>query len=152
MQNPDPSVLFNQDRAAVYDTQFAKLVPMRDALHLLTRILLADFPADARILCVGAGTGLELIYLAEAFPQWQFTAVEPATAMLNICRQRTEACGIASRCTFHEGCLDSLPKSDAFDAATCLLVSQFIMQIEERRNFFQANRRSTSPEWMFGEC
>lgn len=57
--------------------------------------------------------------------------------MLNICRQRTEACGVASRCTFYEGYLDSLPASDAFDTATCLLVSQFIMQIEDRRNLFR---------------
>lgn len=57
--------------------------------------------------------------------------MEPAATMLAICRQRTEACGITSRCTFHEGYLDSLPASDAFDAATCLLVSQFIMQQRE---------------------
>lgn len=57
--------------------------------------------------------------------------------MLDICRQRTEECGIASRCTFHEGYLDSLPASDSFDAATCLLVSHFIMQPHERSNFFR---------------
>jgi len=45
-----------------------------------------------------AGTGSELIYLAQNFPQWQFT-VEPAAPMLDVCRQRTEECGIASRCT-----------------------------------------------------
>ncbi|MDP2752034.1 MAG: methyltransferase domain-containing protein, partial [Rhodocyclaceae bacterium] len=40
------------------------------------------------------------------------------------------------RCTFHEGYLDSLPASDLFDAATCLLVSQFLKQAEERSHFF----------------
>ena len=85
----------------------------------------------------GVGTGSELIDLAQAFPQWRFTAVEPAAPMLDICRQRAEECGIASRCTFHEGYLDSLPESDSFDAATCILVSHFFMQPEERRNFFR---------------
>jgi tRNA (cmo5U34)-methyltransferase len=110
---------------------------MRNALHFLIRMVLAELPADARILCVGVGTGSELIDLAQTFPQWQFTAVEPAAPMLNICRQRADECGIASRCTFHEGYLDSLPAMDSFDAATCLLVSHFFMQQEERRNFFR---------------
>ena len=110
---------------------------MRDALDLLISIVLSELPYDARILCVGAGTGRELIHLAQHFPQWQFTAVEPATPMLNICRQQAEQYGIASRCTFHEGYLDSLPSSEAFDAATCIWVSQFIMQLSERRNFFR---------------
>lgn len=133
----ESTVVFDQERASSYDDRFAKLAPMRDALHFLIRMVLAELPNNAQVLCIGAGTGSELIYLAQHFPQWQFTAVEPAAAMLNICRQKAEACGIASRCTFHEGYLDSLPVADAFDAATSLLVSHFMMQPEERRNFFR---------------
>lgn len=136
MQNQEPTVVFDEKRASTYNERAAKVAPLRDTLHLLTRLILSELPVDARILCVGVGTGLELIYLARAFPQWQFTAVEPASAMLNICRQQAEACGVASRCTWHEGYLDSLPTSEPFDAATCLLVSHFFMQQEERRNFF----------------
>lgn len=136
MQNQKSSIVFDRERASSYDKRFAKLAVLRDALHFLIRLVLSELPADARILCVGAGTGLELIYLAQTFPQWQFTAVEPSAAMLDICRQRAEDCGIASRCTFHEGYLDSLPASDSFDAATCLLVSHFFMQQEDRRNLF----------------
>jgi tRNA (cmo5U34)-methyltransferase len=137
MQNQQSSIVFDQERASSYDERFAKIAPIRDALHLLTRVLLSDLPEDARILCIGAGTGAELINLAQAFPRWQFTAVEPAAPMLDICRQRAEACGIASRCSFHEGYLDSLPASDPFDAATCFLVSHFILQRDERRNLFR---------------
>jgi tRNA (cmo5U34)-methyltransferase len=85
---------------------------------------------------VGVGTGQELIYLAHAFPQWQFTAVEPAAAMLDVCRQRVEEEGFTSRCTFHEGYLDTLPTSEPFDAATCFLVSHFLLQSDERTHFF----------------
>lgn len=136
MPNPESSVVFDKERASTYDTRAARIAPLRDALHLSIRLVLSELPADAQILCVGVGTGLELIYLAQEFPQWQFTAVEPATAMLNICRQKAEEYGIESRCTWHEGYLDSLPASGAFDAATCLLVSHFFMQPEERRKFF----------------
>ena len=137
MKNQEPSIVFDQKHASSYDNQFAKLAPIRDALDLLIRMVLSDLPADAHILCIGVGTGKELIDLAQAFPQWRFTAVEPAAPMLDICRQRAEECGIASRCTFHEGYLDSLPESGSFDAATCILVSHFILQREERRNLFR---------------
>jgi tRNA (cmo5U34)-methyltransferase len=136
MQNQESPIVFDQERAASYEKRFAKLAPMRDAIHLCIRLVLCELPANARILCVGVGTGAELISLAQAFPEWQFTAVDPAAPMLNICRGWAGEFGIASRCTFHEGYLDSLPASHAFDAATCLLVSHFFVQQDERRDFF----------------
>ncbi len=136
MQNQESATIFDKERASTYDARAVKVAPLRDALHLLTRLILSELPAEARILCVGVGTGLELIYLAQEFPRWQFTAIEPATAMLETSRQKAEEQGIASRCTWHEGYLDSLPPSAPFDAATCLLVSHFFMQPEERRKFF----------------
>jgi tRNA (cmo5U34)-methyltransferase len=127
---------FDQTNAASYDQRFTKLLPMKDALHLLMRLILSELPANARILCVGAGTGAELIYLAQAFPGWSFTAVDPSAPMLNICRQRVAEQGIVARCTFHEGYIDTLPEMEYFDAATTILVSQFILPQNERRKFF----------------
>ena len=126
MNNQEQPVFFGKEQAAGYDRQWAKLAPIRDALHLLLRIRLSELPDDAQVLCVGIGTGAELLYLAQAFPRWSFTLVEPAKPMLDVCRQKVEEGGITSRCTFHEGYLDSLPLSTPFNAATCLLVSQFI--------------------------
>ena len=59
-------------------------------------------------------------------------------ADVEICRRKAEACGITPRCVFHEGYLDSLPPSAAFDAATSLLVSQFILAPDARAGFFRA--------------
>jgi tRNA (cmo5U34)-methyltransferase len=137
MSNPPPGpVVFDQERAATYDERFAAIAPMRDTLHLLTRAILGDLPGDARVLCVGAGTGLEMLDLARAFPRWRFTAVEPAAPMLNRCREKAAEAGVVSRCTFHEGYLDSLPPAEPFDAATCVLVSHFLLRRDERRQFF----------------
>lgn len=138
MKHPEPPVAFGPEHAAAYDQRFAKLAPLRDALHLLIGAVLADLPAAARILCVGAGTGHELIYLAQKFPSWRFTAVEPSAPMLEICRRKAGEHGIAPRCVFHEGYLDSLPPSEPFDAATSLLVSQFVLDPGARAGFFRA--------------
>jgi tRNA (cmo5U34)-methyltransferase len=146
MSGPKPAIVFDKEMAARYDKNSAKFAPIRDSLHLLIRAILVDLPIDARILCVGVGTGLELLDLAQTFPQWQFTAVEPSAPMLNICRQRMEDNGITSRCTFHEGYLDSLSRTDSFDGATCLFVSHFIMQPEERINFFHQIALRLRPE------
>ena len=136
---------FNQQAASAYDSQWARLAPFRDGLHLLVAAVLAELPVDARILCVGAGTGAEILSLAEKFPNWRFTAVEPSAPMLDVFRRKAQEHGIASRCTFHEGYLDSLPHSEPFDAATSLLVSHFILQRDERTGFFRGIRQRLRP-------
>jgi tRNA (cmo5U34)-methyltransferase len=146
MTNQNPAIVFGREMAASYDKMNAVFAPLRDPLNFLIRSILTELPIDARILCVGVGTGSELIDLAQAFPQWQFTAVEPSAPMLDICRLRVEESGLSSRCTFHEGYLDSLPESDSFDAATCLFVSHFIMQPEDRSNFFSQIAQRLHPQ------
>jgi tRNA (cmo5U34)-methyltransferase len=138
MTQQEPQVAFDRAHAESYDQRFARLAAMRDALHLLTGAILVDLPVNARILCVGAGTGHELLYLAEKFPGWNFTAVEPSAPMLDLCRRKAGERGISARCTFHQGYLDSLAPSAPFDAATSLLVSQFILERDARVDFFRA--------------
>lgn len=135
MQGEELKSVFDQ-LAPSYDRQWAKLAPLRDGLHFLLESVFAELPDDARILCVGVGTGNELAHLAQAFPRWRFTAVEPSGPMLSVCRDRAEQGGFSSRCHFHEGYLDSLPVQDGFDAATCFLVSQFIQDRDTRSAFF----------------
>lgn len=131
-----PATLFDKEQAAAYDERFAKLAPLKDSLHLLIRILFSELPERARILCVGVGTGAELIALAKAFPGFEFAAVEPSEPMLEVCKQRAREEGIASRCTFHNGFVHTLPASEPYDAATSILVSQFLVQRADRVGFF----------------
>jgi tRNA (cmo5U34)-methyltransferase len=136
MHQDEIKAIFDQ-QAASYDTQWAKTAPIKDCLYFLLESLFTELPADARILCVGVGTGTELAHLAQRNPAWRFTAVEPSGPMLDVCRQRANNNGFASRCHFHEGYLDSLSSTEPHDAATCFLVSQFILDREARSEFFR---------------
>jgi len=48
-------------QAAGYDEQWDKMAPIRGGLYLLVESMFAELPADARILCVGVGTGADWI-------------------------------------------------------------------------------------------
>lgn len=135
MQTDELVSLFDQ-QASGYDRQWAKTAPIRECLYLLLDPLFAGLPPDARVLCVGVGTGAEIAHMARTFPGWTFTVVEPSGAMLEVCRQRAETGGFAERCHFHEGFLESLTDDAPHDAATCFLVSQFIVDRGQRARFF----------------
>ena len=96
MQQEKITAIFDQ-QAASYDQKWSELAPINSALHLLTSAVLSKLPAEANLLCVGAGTGAEILYLAKRFPAWRFTAVEPSAAMLDVFRNRAEEHGISSR-------------------------------------------------------
>ena len=136
MQPKEVVETFDEKQAFGYDDKWSRLSAMKDALHLFTRVVFSDLPADARILCVGVGTGAELFSLADHYPNWTFTGVEPAGPMLDVCKAKSAERGISSRCQFHEGFLETLPRDRSFDGATCFLVSQFITDKNERQAFF----------------
>lgn len=124
-------------QSSTYDQQWVKLAAFRDGLHVLVASLFGSLPRDARMLCVGAGTGAEVHFLADRFPEWTFVAVEPSAGMVNAGRARAEQHGYGGRCTFHHGYLDSWPADAGFDCATSFLVSQFILDVGDRVNFFR---------------
>jgi len=136
MNRDEIAALFNQ-QAAGYDTQWERMAPVRDGLYFLLESAFAHLPANARVLSVGSGTGIEIEFLASRFPQFQFTAVEPSYEMLARCKQRAVQGEFASRCSFHHGFLESLERGAMYDASTCLLVSQFLVDSNERVGLFR---------------
>lgn len=123
--------------AKSYDKTWEQLAPISNSLHLLMGAIFSELPEKAKILCVGAGTGNEIIYLAKRFPTWSFTAVDPSSAMLDVCRTRLSELGLENRCEFHADFLENLSLPDTYDAATSILVSQFIDEIDSRVDFFK---------------
>ena len=133
--SPSP-ILFDENVARCYDERFGKVGAINDNLHLLIRLILAGLPADARILCAGVGTGTEIVRLAEVFPGWTFTGVDPSAAMLAVCRERLAAAGLAARCTLVQGYVADLPRAPRYDAVLCLLVTHFIRDPAQRQALF----------------
>lgn len=136
MEHEEITRLFDR-QAASYDQQWNRMAPLNGALHLLTGAVLADLPPAARVLCVGSGTGIEILHLAGKFPGWRFTAVEPSAAMMEVFRRKAVEQGILDRCTLHTGYLQALQSPEPFDAATAFLVSQFLLDRDQRSEFFR---------------
>lgn len=67
MSTTESSIIFDSDRAKTYDERQNPSAPLFDALRFSMRFVIADLPDDAHVLCVGLGTGTELIELAKFF-------------------------------------------------------------------------------------
>lgn len=127
---------FNKEAAQRYDERNSKLSRISDCLHFLTGLALKDLPAQARILCVGVGTGAEILSLAQTFPGWTFVGLDPSQNMLDVCRERMNDAGLGDRCEFVHGFIQDLPSQKPFDAAVSILVAHFI-KLDERLAYFQ---------------
>lgn len=131
--NKPPVDFFTKEHASLYDEKNHKLAPISDGLHFLTRLVLQDLPARARVLSVGAGTGAEILFLASAFPEWSFVAVEPSLAMLDVCRSKVDAANLSDRCQFVHGFTADVPGGAGFDAALAIFVAHFVKRAERAR-------------------
>lgn len=122
-----------------YADRASRLVPGLRDLHRMSGVLLAErAPADARILVLGAGGGLELKAFAGMQPGWRFEAVDPSAEMLGLARA---ALGPqAQRVHWHEGYLDSAG-TGPFDGAACLLTLHFLPRDERLRTLKQMHAR-----------
>lgn len=132
----DTKDYFTAELARKYDERNAKLAPISGCLHFLTGLVLRKLPARARILCVGAGTGAEILALARDFPAWSFVALDPSAAMLEVCRERLTAAGVVDRCELVQGHVQDLPSGPAFDAVLSMLVAHFVKR-ESRAAFLR---------------
>jgi tRNA (cmo5U34)-methyltransferase len=116
-----------------------RFVPGFADLHRMTALLIAErVPEDARMLVLGAGGGLELKAFAEAYPNWIFDGVDPASEMLKLAERTLGP--LVSRARLHEGYIDDAPEGP-FDAATCLLTLHFLPPGERRRTASEIRRR-----------
>ena len=111
-----------------YDEHIRKLIPGYELIHLQVNALLKTYaPQHANILVVGCGTGHELRYLAKQFPQWTFTAIDPAPNMLEKAKALLAAENLGQNIRFIQTDTSGLKDlKQKFDVALSILVSHFI--------------------------
>ncbi|MHC1549739.1 class I SAM-dependent methyltransferase [Phyllobacterium sp. K27] len=127
------------DVVSGYAARTEQLVPGLRHLHQMAGLLLAEkSPADARVLVLGAGGGMELGALAKMQPDWHFVGVDPSVEMLQLAKANLGS--LASRVTFQEGYIENAPDGP-FDAAICLLTLHFLPRHERLETLRGIQRR-----------
>lgn len=136
--NSKPTIIdqFTQN-AKVYDEKNRNLAPIADNMHFLIRLILRNAPVRARVLCVGVGTGAEILSLSKEFPEWTFVGVDPSQGMLDVCRENLRAAGVLDRCELIQSFVQDISPGENFDVVLGVLVAHFVKR-EERQSFYQA--------------
>ena len=127
---------FTKEASLAYDEKNSRLAAIADCMHFLVRLVLHGLPPRARILCVGVGTGAEVLSLASLFPEWTFVGLDPSAEMLEVCAERLKNAGVLPRCELLHGYVHDAPAGESFDAALSILVGHFVNR-EERLGFYR---------------
>lgn len=144
MSPPVAVDFFTKEASKVYDERNRQLAPIAENMHFLIRLILRELPERARILCVGVGTGAEILSLSKAFPEWTFVGVDPSSNMLEVCRDRLIEAGVLDRCELIHGYVQDVPPGENFDVALSVLVAHFVKR-EDRLGFFKAMSERLHP-------
>lgn len=139
---------FNQQMANGYDEKNSRLAAIGDCMHFLVCLALNDLPSHARILCVGTGTGAEILSLAKAHTEWSFVGVDPSAPMLGVCRDKLERANVLDRCELVNGYVHDVPKGEEFDAVLSILVAHFV-ECEGRLGFYRSVHDRLKPGGRF---
>lgn len=123
---------FNNTLANEYEKGIRRTLPSYDAmLRLIQTFYHSTLPEKAEILIVGAGSGNEILQLAEGRPFWSFTGIDPSESMLKIAKERLKS--LTNRMSFHQGTiLDTQLSTENYDAASLVLVLHFIQDYEDK--------------------
>jgi tRNA (cmo5U34)-methyltransferase len=133
------SLFSDPEAVARYAENPPKLVPGFLALQQMTSLLIEErAAADARVLVLGAGGGLELKLFAEAHPGWRFVGVDPSAEMLKLAALTLGP--LLPRADLHEGYVDSAPPGP-FAAAACLLTLHFVPPVDRARTLSELWKR-----------
>lgn len=119
-----------------YDNFNSHFKTAKENLHFLNTLILRDLPENANILCVGVGTGEEILSLAKSYKKWSFVGIDPSSTMLQGCKEKIKSHDLSDRCDLIHGYLSDYKTESTFDAVICLFVMHFIHDSVERSKMF----------------
>lgn len=140
MEKEEVVNIFENMGVETYDGVNSHFIPVSKNLHFLSMLALKDLPSDAKILCVGVGTGSDIIDLAKFNKNWTFTGLEPSKSMLSGCIKKIEDEGLSDRCDFFNGYLSDFTSDKKYDAVLCFFVFHFINKDERNKMYLDMNK------------
>jgi len=110
-----------------YDTSIRLFCGAYEEMFKLSHCCLrARLPENAKVLVVGAGTGMEISEFAPLNPGWAFCGVDPSADMLALAREKIFEKNLTNEIELIKGYVDDLKDEAVFDGATCILVMHFL--------------------------
>ncbi len=107
--------------------------------------LKASLPRRAKILVVGAGTGMEITEFGPLNPGWSFHGVDPSTNMLSLAEKKISERNVGNKVRLVRGYVDDLEDREAFDGATCILVMHFLKDENAKLGLLKSISRRLKP-------
>ena len=118
---------FDGDYGESYEALARQVIPgYLTFFPMFAALIEPDLPPGARVLVIGAGTGIELVTLKEVRPDLEVHGVDPSEQMLEIARRRVAEAGVAGGVSFRLGYAEDVPAAPLFDAATLINVLHFV--------------------------
>ena len=122
---------FFGERAQSYDEFIPRLVPQYHECNALMLDLVTEPPA--RILDVGAGTGMLSALVLDRFPAAQLVAIDLSADMLAECEAKLS--GFAGRFALIQGAYPALDFGAGFDLVVSSLVMHHLSHADKRAGF-----------------
>lgn len=134
----DATEHFGDRHAAIYDDKIRTVIRGYEEMHDLAYYLLKDsLPAAASVLISGLGTGHEAVTYAGNEKGWLITGVDPTAEMVKSAQARIHEMGLDDRVDAIQGTVADLDQT-GFDAATSILVMQFLKDNGDKEGYLQA--------------
>jgi tRNA (cmo5U34)-methyltransferase len=140
---------FGPEHAPHYDAGAATALAGYDAMHEVVAATMTSALRGndaASLLCVGVGTGQELLpYARYGAPAWRFTGVDTSRHMLAVASERLAGAGLLERMRLHAGTLHDLPAGPSFDGAQMVGVLHHVEGEEARLALLREVARRLEP-------
>ena len=118
---------FDGDYGETYEALARQLIPgYRTLFPMFAALVEPHLPRGARVLVVGAGTGIEIVHLKRARPDLRVHGVDPSRQMLGLAERRVAEADVANGVTLQLGYAADVAPTPLFDVATLVNVLHFV--------------------------